>query len=55
MQIEIEKINLPIKSREGVLKWGDEEYLEEVKYSCRIFPFESNTEGFFIAKFRKVK
>ncbi len=54
-QIEIEKINLPIKCREGILNWGNEKYNEKVKLSCRIYPQDSNTEGFFIAKFKKLK
>ncbi|MBU2616500.1 MAG: RsmB/NOP family class I SAM-dependent RNA methyltransferase [Nanoarchaeota archaeon] len=53
-QIKIERINIPIKSREGISKWKEREYLEDVKYSCRIYPQDDETEGFFIAKFRKV-
>ena len=50
--INIEKISLPIKFREGIKKWQEEEYLEDVKYSCRIYPQDNNTEGFFIAKLK---
>jgi NOL1/NOP2/sun family putative RNA methylase len=39
----------------GVTKFEDKEYLEDVKYSCRIYPQNANTEGFFIAKIRKKK
>lgn len=53
--VKIEKINLPINSKQGVLKWKNREYLEDVKYSCRIYPHEYNTEGFFLAKFKKLK
>jgi NOL1/NOP2/sun family putative RNA methylase len=53
--IKIEKISLPIKHHSGILKWQNKEYLEDVKLCCRIFPFDENTEGFFITKFRKVK
>ncbi len=52
--IKIEKISLPIKSQAGIKKWQDKEYLEDVKYSCRIYPHEADTEGFFITKFRRV-
>jgi len=52
--IEIEKINLPINPRKGLSRWQEKEYLEDVKYSCRIYPQDNNTEGFFIAKFKKV-
>ena len=51
--IKIEKISLPAKSREGIKKWQEKEYLEDIKYSHRIYPQDSNTGGFFIAKFRK--
>ena len=54
-RIKIESISLPIKSRSGIKKWEDKEYLEEVKYSCRIYPQDADTEGFFIAKFMRVK
>jgi NOL1/NOP2/sun family putative RNA methylase len=54
--IKIEKIYLPVKSREGLKKWKDKEYLEDVKYSCRIYPQDKdNTEGFFISKLKKIK
>jgi len=51
--VKIEKISLPIKSREGIRKWQEKEYLENVKYSHRIYPQDNNTGGFFIAKFKK--
>ncbi len=54
-KIEIQKINLPIKPRQGITKWQDKEYLEEVKFSCRVYPQDNNTEGFFIAKFRRLR
>ena len=52
--VSIEKISLPkeIKSREGIKKWQEKEYLEDIKYSCRIYPQDNDTEGFFIAKLR---
>ena len=53
--IEIKKINLPVKCREGVVKWEDKNYNNEVKESCRIYPQDNNSEGFFVAKFKKLK
>jgi len=53
--IKIEKIFLPLKTREGITKWQEKKYFKNVKYSCRIYPQDNNTEGFFIAKLRKVK
>lgn len=54
-KLKIEKLNLPLKSRQGIKKWEDKEYLEDVQYSCRIYPHDNNTEGFFLAKFKKLK
>ena len=54
-EMKIQKINLPIDPRKGITKWQDKEYLEDVKFACRIYPQDSNTEGFFIAKFKKEK
>ncbi|HTZ41893.1 MAG TPA: RsmB/NOP family class I SAM-dependent RNA methyltransferase [Candidatus Omnitrophota bacterium] len=54
-EIELESIKLPIKCRQGISEWQDKEYNKNVQKSCRIFPFESNTEGFFIAKMKKIK
>lgn len=51
--MKIEKISLPLKTRQGITKWKDKEYNEEVKTSCRIYPQDNNTEGFFIARFKK--
>ena len=55
--IKIEKPSLPIeiKYHKGIKKWQEKEYLEDVKYSCRIYPQDNNTEGFFISKFKKIK
>lgn len=54
-EVKIEEISLPIKTRAGVTKWQDKSYSGEVKKSCRIYPHDTNTEGFFVAKLRKIK
>ena len=51
--IKIENISLPIKTRQGMIKWQDKKYLKNVKSACRIYPQDNNTEGFFIAKLKK--
>jgi len=52
--VEIKKLELPkeLKYRNGINKWQEKEYLEEIKYSCRIYPQDNDTEGFFIAKLK---
>jgi len=54
-KIKIEKVKLPIKTRPGLLNWYEKEYLEDIKYSCRVYPQDNNTEGFFLTKLRRVK
>ena len=55
--VKINKISLPkeLKKRQGIMSWKDEDYLDDVKFACRIYPQDNNTEGFFISKLRKVK
>ena len=53
--INIEKINLPVKCRPGITNWSDNNYNKNIEKSCRIYPQDNDTEGFFIAKMRRVK
>ncbi|HLD37144.1 MAG: RNA methylase, NOL1/NOP2/sun family [Candidatus Amesbacteria bacterium GW2011_GWA2_42_12] len=50
-----EKISLPLKCRQGITEWGNGklEFSQEIKSACRIYPQDSNTEGFFVAKVKK--
>lgn len=54
-EIKIEEIKLPVKCREGIVNWENKKYDEGVKLSCRIYPQDNNSEGFFLAKFRRIK
>jgi NOL1/NOP2/sun family putative RNA methylase len=51
---EIQKINLPIKSRKGIKEWKGKKFHPDVEKAARIYPQDNNTEGFFIAKFKKI-
>ena len=53
--VKVEKIQLPLKTVQGITKWEDKEYLEDVKYSCRVYPQNADTEGFYLVKLRKKK
>ena len=53
--VEVEKIELPLKTSPGILKWEEKEYAEDIKYSCRVYPHLADTEGFFIVKLKKLK
>ncbi len=50
---KVEKIALPLKCRQGITKWEKQEFDEQVRNACRIYPQDNNTEGFFIAKVKK--
>ena len=54
-EMEIQKINLPIKTRPGIKEWQGRKFHPDVIKSARIYPQDNDTEGFFIAKFRKVE
>ena len=43
-----------LKTREGIEGWRGKEYREEVKRCVRIYPQDNDTEGFFIARVRKL-
>ena len=51
--VKVEKIELPLKSRDGILKWEDETFDEQIKNARRIYPKDNDSEGFFVAKLRK--
>ena len=53
--VKIESIKLPVKCREGITNWEDKTYSKEVTKTCRIYPHDTGTEGFFIAKIKKIK
>jgi NOL1/NOP2/sun family putative RNA methylase len=54
-KIKLEKIRLPVKCRNGLSGWEGREYDRQVKKCARIYPQDNNTEGFFIAKFVKIR
>lgn len=55
--IKVEEINLPkeITQKKGQLKWKGKQYEKDVEKTCRIYPHKFDSEGFFIAKIRRVK
>lgn len=56
-EMEIQELNLPeeLKFRQGITEWQDKKYNEKVKFGCRIYPQDNDTQGFFLAKFKKTK
>lgn len=53
--VEIEKISLPVKCRQGILQWNKEKFDKKIENCCRIYPQDNDTEGFFIAKIKKLE
>ncbi|MFA6022849.1 MAG: RsmB/NOP family class I SAM-dependent RNA methyltransferase [Candidatus Pacearchaeota archaeon] len=52
--LEIEEINLPLKTREGIVEWKGKKYNSQVKKCIRIYPHDNDTEGFFVARIKKI-
>jgi 16S rRNA C967 or C1407 C5-methylase (RsmB/RsmF family) len=52
--IKIEKIDLPIKIRSGLSEWNGKKFDKQIENCARIYPQDNNTEGFFIAKIKKL-
>ena len=49
--VKIESLSLPLKCRQGITNWNNEQFHPDVVRSCRIYPHDNNSEGFFLAKF----
>ncbi|MBW2992442.1 NOL1/NOP2/sun family putative RNA methylase [Candidatus Woesearchaeota archaeon] len=51
---KVEEIKINIKKGKPILKFENKSYSKEVKKTLRIWPQDNDTEGFFIAKIRKL-
>ncbi|MBN2422532.1 RsmB/NOP family class I SAM-dependent RNA methyltransferase [Candidatus Woesearchaeota archaeon] len=51
---KIENIKLNLKSSEPVTEFNNEHYHKDVSKCLRLWPQDNDTEGFFVAKIRKV-
>jgi 16S rRNA C967 or C1407 C5-methylase (RsmB/RsmF family) len=52
--VKLEKISLDVKGSEPILEFKDKEYNKEVKKCLRIWPQDNDTDGFFVAKIKKL-
>ncbi|HIP66553.1 MAG TPA: RsmB/NOP family class I SAM-dependent RNA methyltransferase [Candidatus Nanopusillus sp.] len=51
---KIEKIKIPnLKKSEPFLEWRGIKFYEDIKYTIRLWPWNNDTEGFYIAKIKK--
>jgi len=52
--VEVEQIALPLKFRPGVCEWEGNELSGELSKCLRLYPQDNNTDGFFVAKIKKL-
>ncbi len=52
--IEVEQIKLPLKFRSGVCEWDGNKLSKDVKKCLRLYPQDNDTDGFFVAKIKKL-
>jgi len=53
--IEIQTINLPLKTRPGIIKWKNNKFSKELKKAIRIYHHDNDLEGFFLCKIKKIR
>jgi 16S rRNA C967 or C1407 C5-methylase (RsmB/RsmF family) len=52
--LKVEKVHVPgLKYREGLTEYAGIRFAEEVKDCIRLYPFDNQTEGFFVCKLKK--
>lgn len=51
---KLEEISLNLKRSPAILEFESKKYSEEIRKCLRIWPQDNDTEGFFIAKLRKI-
>ena len=54
LNVKIEEFYLPLKTRQGLKTWKDKEFFPDINKCKRVFPQDNDTEGFFVAKLRKL-
>ena len=49
--VKAETIVLPLKCRPGITSWKGDKYHDDVCKTCRVYPQDNDSEGFFVSKF----
>lgn len=49
--LKAETISLPLKSRPGITEWKNDKFHKDTIKTCRIYPQDNDSEGFFVSKF----
>jgi len=53
--VEIEKIEIKnLNAHEGITEWNGNDFSTDIKRCARIYPQDNDTDGFFVAKMRKI-
>ena len=52
--IKIEKIEIQLKTHEGILDWDGKSFDNEIKNCVRVYPNDNDADGFFLAKIKKL-
>ena len=52
--VKVEKLELPVKTRKGISEWNGRQFSKDIENCCRIYPQDNDSEGFFVAKIRKL-
>lgn len=53
--VELESFSLPgLKLQSGLTRFQKKTYHASLEKACRVYPFQNETEGFFIARLRKI-
>jgi len=52
--LNVEPVNIPIKHHNGLINYKDEKLDSRLSKAVRIFPWEADSDGFFLIKLRKV-
>ncbi len=53
--VSVERVTLPLKCRPGVREWKGEQFAADVEKTCRVYPHDNDSEGFFVAKLTLLK
>jgi 16S rRNA (cytosine1407-C5)-methyltransferase len=54
--VELEQINIPgIKTRPGLTRYGLQQYDSQLAKSIRLYPWDNQSEAFFVARLRKTE
>lgn len=51
--VKVVDVKLGLKMRCGVCEWEGRGFSKEVEKSCRVYPQDNDTDGFFLAKLRR--